>query len=429
MAENMSHKIFFGADSEKLTPEINAENVPEWLNKEEKGLRVAIVAPRIELKDGWTHGYVASLLSNFFVAIHDGGLEFTLNNNKEVLNKNTVLGYFSNQEVRSAAESTGELERLQLAEHCIEALAANEFTTEFISVDNLGDFEVLIKVSEGLPKKVCFIRNGMYITNTLCHFGKPLVRFPNTKDFIVIVRPKKIDDTSSEVIKRMENPEHSELTTSYIADEEEVKRLKNAMFELEAGVREIIKMHAKMEVTETRSIEELREFFPESGDDNESSDTSNELDPTSIITDPGDRRGYRFPGAQTGGGNKGGKGRRGGGKAKKKGKQGPGSNKGKNKPVSIQCHSVKTAGSFVWQIKFSSLPDTGFLELWPEEESRSGTDVKSIMVDSCSLQDASIASGGLNVRIPLTDSTPSSFSLTLSRDVSVIDMRPVVKEN
>ncbi len=74
----MSHKIFFGSDGDDLAPEISAEGSPDWLGKEEKGLRLAIVAPRIELKEGWTHGYIASLLSNFFVAINDGNLQFSL---------------------------------------------------------------------------------------------------------------------------------------------------------------------------------------------------------------------------------------------------------------------------------------------------------------------------------------------------------------
>ncbi len=427
--QNMSHKIFFGGNGDNLVPETSAEDLPNWLKKDERGLCLAIVAPRIELKEGWTHGYIASLLSNFFVAIHDGDLQFSLDGNKVVLNNNTVLGYFSDSEVRNAAKSSGELERLKLSQHCVEAFTAKEFVSEYLSVENLGEFEILIKVAEGLPKKVCFIRNGMYITDTLGHFGKPLVRFPNTRDFIIIVRPRKIDDASSEAIKRMENPEHSELTTSYIADEGEVKQLKNSMLELERGVREIIKKHAKMEVTATRTIEELREFFTEPGDDTQSNDTSSEPDPTSITTNPGGRKGYRNLGVQTRGGNKGGKGSRGNKNTKKRGRKGSGSGKGDKKPVPIQCHSVRTADPSVWQIKFSTLPISGFVELWPEEESRSGTDAKPIKINSCSVPDASIASGGLNVRIPLTNSTPKSFALTLSRNVGVIDMRPVLKED
>jgi len=426
--QNMSHKIFFGGSCDELVPETSTEDLPDWLKKEERGLSLAVVAPRIELKEGWTHGYIATLLSNFFVAINDGDLQFMLESNKVVLNENTLLGYFSDKEVKKAADSLGKLEQLQLAQYCVEAFIENQFSPENLVVKNLGEFEVLIKVAEGLPKKVCFIRNGMYITDTLKHFGKPLVRFPSTRDFIVIVRPIRIDDASSEAIKRMENPEHNELTTSYIADEEEVKRLNKAMLELEAGVRKIIGQHAKMEVTATRSIEELREFFPESGDDTQSSDSNSEFDPTSITTELGGTKRYRYPRVQKGGGNQGGKGGRGKKKTKKRGKRGPGSRKGDNKPEPVQCHSVKTADTFVWQVKFSKLPNSGYLELWPEEESRSGKDTKPIKINSCSVPDSSIASNGLNVSIPLTDSTPKSFALTLSSDVGVIDMRPVLKE-
>ena len=426
--KNMSHKIFFGGESDKLIPETSSKKSPDWLNKDERGLRLAIVAPRIELKEGWTHGYIASLLSNFFVAINDEHLQFSLNENKVVLNKNTALGYFMNKDVRKAAESSGELERLELAKHCIEAFTAKEFISEKLSINNLGEFEVLIKVAEELPKKVCFIRNGMYITDTLSHFGKPLVRFPNTKDFIVIVRPRKIDEASSEAIKRMENPEHSELTTSYIANEGEVKQLKEAMIKLEKGVRELIKKHAKMEVTSTCVIEELREYFPESGDDEKPSEESNELDPTLIITNKNGSKIYSTKKAQASEGKKGSKSRRVVKKTKKKVINRTGSNNGNNKFISTYCHSLRTTDPSVWRVKFLSLPKSGFLELWPEEESRSGKDAKSIKIESCSAPGASIANGKFSVKIPLTESTPNSFALSLCRDVSVIDMRPVFKE-
>ena len=426
--KNMSHKVFFVNDGTSLTPASTDEAIPEWLHKKERGLRLSVLAPRIELKEGWTHGYIASLLSNFFVAIYDEALEFSLDRGSVRLNRATMLSNFNDEQVRRAAESSGELELLTWAKYCAESFLSNEFRSEFFEVEGLGEFEVLINVREGLPKKVCIVRNGMFITDKLHKFGKPLERFPNTKDFIAIVRPRKVDDVSSGVIKRIENPEHNELTTSYIADEEEVGRLKAAMVKLEGRVRDVIKKHAKMEITSTRNIEEMREFFKKAGDDSDSSEKSNELDPAKIASLAGTTKAQSTSPVQKAGGKTGGKGQQGGlGRKRRKQRGGPGNKAGNKKKSEVSCRAVKTAGGNGWRVKFSKLPREGVLKLWPEEESRS-KETRKIKIQSCSAPGATIASSGIYVSIPLTDQTPNIFSVVLERSASVVDMHPEIQE-
>jgi hypothetical protein len=364
------------------------------------------------------------LLSNFFVAIHDGDIEFYLDNRKVVINQSTMQSYFPRDDVKKAAEDAGMLEQLSWAETCSNALAAGEFKSETVEVPGLGDFEVLIQVGEEMPSKVFFVRNGMYITDTLKHFGKPLKRFPNTKAFAVIVRPKSVDDASSANIKRMENPEHNELTTGYIASPEEVSKLQEAVQHLESEVREVINKYAQMEVLDSREIEELAEFFPAPGED-EYVVYQKDGDPTSVISERVPRKrariGYRNDGE------KGGKGKRGKGSSRSKGGKGPGGDKGgNNKQIHLSCRAMKVSESS-WRIRIEEVGGSGTIEFWPQARSR-GTETKSLKIESCNLNNANIAADGLSMRVPVSGEKPVELELALNDDDSVVDFRPVLSE-
>ncbi len=423
--QNMSHKIFFDADPDSFSPVTNQEELPDWARKDELGLKVSIVAPRIELQEGWVAGYVASLLSNFFVAIYDEDIQFYIDHRQVDINRATMQSYFSRDDVKKAAEDAGILEQLSWAEMCSNALAAGEFNSEIINVSDLGDFEVLIRVGEGMPNRVFIVRNGMYITDTLKHFGKPLKRFPNTKDFVLIVRPKSIDAVSSTNIKRMENPEHNELTTGYIANPEEVSKLQNAVRNLEAKVREIIKKYAKMEALESREIEELKEFFPSQGDA-ESPPPGEEHDPTAVTSERLAGKSKHI--GHTAGGKKGGKGKRGGKSKRGNGRKGPGgANGGQTKQIMLPCQAMRVADS-AWRIQLEEVGSAGTIELWPQARSR-GAETKSLKIKSCSLGEKTIAKDGLSVSFSAAENTPVELELEFHGDAPVVDFRPPLRGN
>ncbi len=423
--ENMGNKVYFGESEKEVAPVCLEASVPAWLKKDDLGLRIGIVAPRVELRDGWHAGYISSLLSNFFIAIFDGNLEFSLDNGAVVINRATMLSHFEDEQVIAAAKNAGMSDRLKWARFCSEALAAHEFHSEYFTVPELGSFEVMIKVAEDLPKRVFFIRNGMYITDTLKHFGKLLQRFPNTKDFVAIVRPKSVEDSSSEMIKRMENPEHNELTAGYIADEDEVRKLTAAMQILEGKVRSVVNEFAEMEVLETREIDELREFIPDMGAGAKESKDSEESDPTAVMTTSKKlkKRGTGF----SPGGTKGGSGNRGRKKVKKKGKgKGAGSSgKGKFKYIDLTCKAVKSGGDKSWVVQISDIPEAGKFEISPEERSR-GNETRSVCVTSCNLPGSNISGDGLKVEVDVQAGKPQKFEITLESDNSVIDLRPTL---
>ena len=82
-------------------------------------------------------------LDHYFAAILEGSLEFALDSGKVLLNSATMLPYFDDAGVRSAAEASGGLERLDWAKDCTEIVSSGECISETINVTGLGEFEVL----------------------------------------------------------------------------------------------------------------------------------------------------------------------------------------------------------------------------------------------------------------------------------------------
>jgi hypothetical protein len=191
---------------------------------------------------------------------------------------------FTKEKVIDAATKAGNEDLLRWAHACSVALAAHQFDKKIIEIKDLGEFEILIKVAEGLPKKVFFIRNGMFITDHLKRFGAPLTRFPNTKEFVVIVRPKTIDAQSSSTLKRMENPEHNEFSTGFISDPDEGEKLNSAMKKLNNSIRAIIKDYAAIEESATREISDLNQFFSDkTGTADPGALASEDQDPANVV--------------------------------------------------------------------------------------------------------------------------------------------------
>jgi hypothetical protein len=417
--QNMNNKIFFVGENSEFEPETDMNRLPSWLSKVEKGLKVSIIAPRIELKNGWAKGYIASLLNNFFVAIHDKRLVFELDKSRQILNESTMLHYFNDRDVIKAAEDSGMAERLDWAKQSTEAFLTGSFSSEVIDINGFGKLEVLIRVAENLPKKVFFIRNGMFITDSLRHFGKPLERFPNTKDFLVIVRPLKDEDDSSKALKRMENPEHNELTSGYIADEAEVEKLRSAMLEVEARVRDIIKKHARMEVRDSKLIDELAEYFP-SHSDAESDNSDSDNDPTKIDVSKKKTkkksntyepiRHKRTRGIDV--------------KVDPKRRKDSESNKSRNYKLSRSEFRSLKSGERSWRVDLSGLKDIGQLELSPLETSRSH-DTKLVKVINVPPY-TQIKNAGSTIIIEVNSNSPDYIDLELDSDSTVIDFRPMM---
>jgi hypothetical protein len=140
----------------------------------------------------------------------------------------------------------------------------------------LGYCEIRIMLGEQLPKKVVFLRNGMFITDQLDH----LKRFSGFKEFVAIVQCKS--KKGNKLLRAMEPPRHDDFEPERLVLRSEKQRAKRALSELVKWIREMLGRHARDPVSEVTQISELADYF---GDEAESGTPGKgeEIDPQGKI--------------------------------------------------------------------------------------------------------------------------------------------------
>ncbi|WP_457395638.1 hypothetical protein, partial [Roseateles sp. P5_E1] len=179
--------------------------------------------------DGWQWLIAESLIRNFFSAIRDGAIRFSvispLEQNIEI-DATTVFDLFKNPLIHAAAESTGTSDDLAFSAAMLDALCSDASSVDKYEAPDSGNFTLTLLQHEGLPRRVGILRNGMYIADNLSHFGHPLRRFSLSRDFVAVLQPD--DRDTSARVRDMENPRHDEISADRIDDERLRKKLKAA---------------------------------------------------------------------------------------------------------------------------------------------------------------------------------------------------------
>lgn len=139
----------------------------------------------------------------------------------------------------------------------------DEIIIEDSETKHLGLCQLRIIINEGLPKKVCFLRNGMFITDSLSVPG--LKSFSDFKEFMAVVECK--NKKGNELLRAMEPPRHDDFEPSRLVSMEEQSKGEKALKELATWIRKMLKRHAKNPVTEVTTLDELKDYFAdESGE-------------------------------------------------------------------------------------------------------------------------------------------------------------------
>jgi hypothetical protein len=233
------------------------ESVPTWLQRREQG--TSIFCAGFRFQEGWQYNMAASLIANFFCAIHKEEMQFAINDGEIQLNKENLSALFENESIIRAAEANNSIEGFEFAKSLFSCLTSAYTKEKEFLHPTLGKISFKILVGENLPKRLALIRNGMVITDTLEHFGDKFAKFPMSKEFVALVEAQ--EDKGNALIKTLENPRHDGLSAERINDPK--KRL-----EANAAIKLLIKMvrQAIREETTTVpdkqvSVDELTEFF------------------------------------------------------------------------------------------------------------------------------------------------------------------------
>lgn len=243
-------------------PVTRSEEVPEWLRRTEIGTSIFCIACRNS--PSWEVGLAASLIQNFFCAIYRNEMIFSVNNGGTLINKDTLMLLFNSPVIKQAAADNGHEEDFEFSRALYECLISVEAKEEIISIPALGKVAVRMLVREGLPKRVSIIRNGMFITDNLEHFGEKFRRFPLYKDFVTLVEPVGNDGIT--FFKKLENPRHDGFSSERLPDTDKRNSAARLMKQLAKAIREAIKSQSLEKPKDSITIDELSEFFADQVD-------------------------------------------------------------------------------------------------------------------------------------------------------------------
>lgn len=256
-------------------------SLPEWLQRAsvltdlslKKGSTLTILC--FDASKDWEELLATSVAENFFGAILDSKLRVEIGD-KFKLDQNTIIDFFENHSIRALIEEKklkGEPEQFDNCKNYLAALrGGTEVITEESEMRELGLCQVKILIGEGLPKKVCALRNGMFITDSL----NGLKSFSDFKEFVAVFRCQS--KKGNELLRAMEPPRHDDFEPDRLPTREEQKKGKTALRDLSTWIREMLKRHAKDPVSEVTEIDELKEFFGDEGD-GESGKGTEEINP------------------------------------------------------------------------------------------------------------------------------------------------------
>lgn len=275
-AEGNRHQgIGFWGVTEKCQPIFGFKStLPSWIvrspseknAKDHVGTKLIILG--FDSNSGWEESLAASIVENFFGAIHSGKLEVDIQTKYHITSSN-IADIFASEDILKAIEQEkdepDQFKNSRAYHECIiEQAEAHIENTQNL---NLGLCELKILPREGLPKKVAFLRNGMFISDSLNLPG--LKNFSEFKDFVAVFHCK--DSKGIELLRAMEPPRHDDFEPDRLPTKDEQQKAKRALREMATWIREMLRRRAKDPVSEITRIDELKEFFADDSTDGKGS--------------------------------------------------------------------------------------------------------------------------------------------------------------
>ncbi len=242
--------------------------LPDWIQRTSrevdmpncKGTKVVVLC--FDASENWQGLLAVSVAENFFGAISSGKLRVEINGTY-VLDQEGISDFFEQGKLRNLIEN--EKDEPGKFDNCKAYLAALQNMTEIIveqsEMRDLGLCQLRILIGEGYPKKVCALRNGMFISDSLSR----LKSFSDFKEFVAVIQCES--KKGNALLRAMEPPRHDDFEPERLSTKTEQRKGARALKALSIWIRDMLKRHAKEPVSEITEIDELRDFFGEEGED------------------------------------------------------------------------------------------------------------------------------------------------------------------
>ena len=248
--------------------ELKGELIPNRIRRVEhgggRGNGTSLWIAGFQTTGAWQKRIARSVVANFFYAIQDGMLTVTVDPDDEPeqrnveIDRSTIADWFDYLLPSECGDdSEEEEEAIWDAWRFSELLDAGDPTAEKEDND-LGHCRLWIRVSDGLPSKVGFVRGtGMLITTQ----QRGLLRFSGLRDFIAVC----VFDAQkgNELLRKMENPQHNQFEPDRLPEAE--RRLGHAALKRVCKwIRDEIKKHASPPRSEIATdLDELAKYLPD----------------------------------------------------------------------------------------------------------------------------------------------------------------------
>jgi len=215
----------------------------------------------------WRIKIGSNIVANFFHALDKGILSVIIepDDNTDILeiNSKSLSKFLENISFDDNLDEEEKDNPLYLARQ-FRDLYHNNYNLKEKQDTDLGHCKLWIKVADGLPKKVGFIRkSGMLITTK----QSKLERFPGYNDFIALCIFE--DPDGNELLRRMENPKHDQFEYELLPKSDR-ERGKKALSRITDWIREAIKEVAGPSAgSSTTVLSELSTLLPDMHPDDE----------------------------------------------------------------------------------------------------------------------------------------------------------------
>ena len=271
----MSHKndgynksaVGFWGDIDGCLPLEGVNNMPTWLlnspnldnfsNKQ--GTKLTVLG--FDALSNWSEVILISAMENFFGAILEKKLIVNVGD-KYVLDSTTIEDLFTDPQIIDIIMKTRGLEAQERFDAAYGYyLAINATSNDEVirkQTTNLGLCTLFIIVKDKMPKKVCALRNGMFITDAL----DGLKRFPDFKDFIAVFQCD--NNEGNRMLRDMEPPRHDKFSPERLLEKSEIAKGQKALKEIASWIRGVLKEKARDPISDVTSLDEMKDLL---GDD------------------------------------------------------------------------------------------------------------------------------------------------------------------
>ena len=213
----------------------------------------------------WRCQIAESVVVNYFYAIATEKLDVIVEPDKRLeqlnllqINADSMERWFKYLEGQNSDGDIGEEGGVSLAD----ARIYWEMLRDGIQVEkqdpDLGHCRLFIKVADGLPSKVGFVRNtGMLITTQQRH----LIRFPGCRDFAALCVFE--NSAGNELLRRMENPQHDQFEPNRLPEDQR-SRGRRALRRITDWIRAEIRNSAGFPDSAKKTVlSELAAYLPD----------------------------------------------------------------------------------------------------------------------------------------------------------------------